>query len=729
MSRPQDGCPVNEAAQKLYRRWKLAGSERREKSLLAFCARLVRAATVGTAAPSVVNELERCAGILEQVDTQAADMINKLLTVHGKVLADHVHSRECAFHACFAEKRIPPCQRACPAHIDIPGFINLAGTGRWKESLETIIYDNPFPHVCGLVCPAPCEDACLRNCIDTAVTIGSMKACVALQAARKNPYPEFLKVHPSGRKVAIVGAGPAGLTAAVYLVLMGHEATVFDEKEKPGGMLRYGIPEYRLPEEVLDGEIAWIRKNGVRIEMQTRIEQIPDLLNSGFDAVFIATGAQVSKKIPMQGIDLPFVTGGIDFLKSVNQGENPVLSGRVVVIGGGNVAADVAAAATDHGASEVEMVCLESPQEMPASPREIDHVRDRGVKIENSWGPVQVRQTGEITFQYCKSVFDENGKFNPAFDESRTRKVKCDHVLVAAGQDCDLSFVESSGIPTVNGLVKTDPVTLETGMEGVFAGGDAAYGPNIAVRAVRSGKQAAHAIHRYLSEKTEPAALPDQAEKTGSDASCPRDFMMVPAESDRWVTGSESRGFSWDRPVKRAETRVLVSSVKERCSVAEQGTDKNTSEPPSAEEAAIQAVRCLRCDICIGCGMCELACSETGADFITFRETGEGRLVFDGFHPSKDTCTGCGACESACPTGAVHIIQKETAQTVFTGTVFAETPLVRCSVCEKEGIGEKYLRELERRTGELAPPGPYVCPDCRMKQSAGRLKTLVEPLV
>ncbi|MCF8045705.1 MAG: FAD-dependent oxidoreductase, partial [Desulfarculaceae bacterium] len=397
MSRPHDGCPVNEAAQKLYRRWKLAGSERREKSLLAFCARLVRAATVGTAAPSVVNELERCAGILAEVDTQAADMINKLLTVHGKVLADHVHNRECAFHACFAEKRVPPCQRACPAHIDIPGFINLAGTGRWKESLETIIYDNPFPHVCGLVCPAPCEDACLRNCIDTAVTIGSMKACVALQAARKNPYPEFRKVHPSGRKVAIVGAGPAGLTAAVYLVLMGHEATVFDEKEKPGGMLRYGIPEYRLPEEVLDGEIEWIRKNGVRIEMQTRIEQIPDLLTSGFDAVFIATGAQVSKKIPMQGIDLPFVTGGIDFLKSVNQRENPVLSGRVVVIGGGNVASDVAAAATDHGASEVEMVCLESPQEMPASRREIDHVTAKGVKIENSWGPVKVRETGEIT--------------------------------------------------------------------------------------------------------------------------------------------------------------------------------------------------------------------------------------------------------------------------------------------------------------------------------------------
>ncbi|MFO7752142.1 MAG: FAD-dependent oxidoreductase [Desulfobacteraceae bacterium] len=728
MSIPPDGCPVDETAQRLYRRWKQAGGEPGEKSLLAFCARLVRSVTVGTAAPSVVTELKQCAGLLREVDEQAAGLIRDLLTVHGKILTDHVRTRECAFHVCFDKKRIPPCQRACPAHIDIPGFINLAGTGQWKESLETIIFDNPFPHVCGLVCPAPCEDACLRSCIDVPVTIGSMKACVARQAAQKNPYPEFVKEQPSGRKVAIIGAGPAGLTAGFYLSLMGHDVKVFDDQEKAGGMLRYGIPKYRLPEEVLDGEIAWIRKSGVKIEPETRIEHIPDLLESGFDAVFIATGAHVSKRIPMKGIDLPFVTGGIDFLKKVNQGGNPVLSGSVVVIGGGNVAADVAASALDHGADTVEMVCLESHREMPASPQEIDHVTSKGVKILNSWGPVEVRDNGEITFKCCKRVFDENGRFAPEFDAGRTRTVKCDHVLVAAGQDCDLSFVESSGIPTENGLVKTDPVTLETGIEGIFAGGDAAYGPNIAVRAVRSGKQAAHAIHRYLSGKTTAADVSEQTEKTGNELSCSQNLTMAPTEEESCAADAEKRRFSWDRPVKRASTEIISSSIKERRPAAA-GTDKNNNAPPSAEDAEIQAVRCLRCDICIGCGMCELACSETGADFITFLETGEGRLVFDGFHPSKDTCTGCGACESVCPTGAVNIIKKEKVQTVFTGTVFAETLLVRCSVCEKEGIGEKYLKELEKRTGEPGSADPYVCPACRMRQSAGLLKTLVEPLV
>lgn len=728
MSLPQERCPVDEAAQNLYRRWKQAEGEPRKKSLLALCARLVRSVTVGTAASSVAGELEECAALLQEVDEQAAGMIIDLLTGHGKIFADHVQDRECAFHTCFDEKQIPPCQRACPAHIDIPGFIHLAGTGHWNKSLETILYDNPFPHVCGLVCPAPCEDACLRNCIDRPVTIGSMKSCVARQAAQNNPYPEFVKEQSSGRKVAIVGAGPAGLTAAFYLALPGHGVTVFDDQEKPGGMLRYGIPGYRLPEEVLDGEIAWIRERGVKIESETRIEHIPDLLESGFDAVFIATGAHVSKKIPMKGIELPFVTGGIDFLKRVNQGEKPALSGSVVVIGGGNVAADVAAAALDHGAETVEMVCLESRGEMPASPREIDHVRERGVKIRNSWGPVEVKETGEITFQYCKSVFDEHGRFSPEFDADRTRTVKCGHVLVAAGQDCDLSFAESSGIPTEKGFVKTDPVTLETGFESVFAGGDVAYGPNIAVRAVRSGKQAAGAIHRYLSEKTAHAAVTEQAERTGNTRAFGPDFIITPMEDGDCAAGAGNRSFSWDRPLKRTDTAIIASSVNER-GFASPETDKSYIEPPSAEDAATQAVRCLRCDICIGCGMCELACSETGADFIAFRETGQGRLVFDGFHPSKDTCTGCGACESVCPTGAVNIIKKETVQTVFTGTVFAETPMVRCSVCEKEGVGENYFKELQKRTGELAPAGPYVCPDCRMRQSAGRLKTLAEPLV
>lgn len=720
MATSPECCPVDLAAWDLYRRWKETGSDPEQKGVLSRCARLVRAVTVGSAGPSAQEELEECARLLDSFDPMAARIVIDLLTVHKETFRDHLSQKVCVFNACFGQKHISPCRKACPAHIDIPEFIYLAGTGQWKESLETIIWDNPFPHVCGLVCPAPCEDACLRSCIDDHVTIGSMKACVARQVLKEAPYPNFAGVEPSGKRAAIIGAGPAGLTAGFYLSLMGHDVTVFDDQEKAGGMLRYGIPEFRLPAEVLDGEIEWICKSGVRVETKTKIDDIPGLLESGFDAVLIATGAHLSKKIPMAGIDLPFVRGGIDFLKDVNEGCNPVLSGTVVVIGGGNVAADVAACAVENGAQSVEIVCLESLEEMPASQREIDHVTAKGVRINNSWGPVEVGENGEITFKYCRSVFDENGRFKPVFDPDRTMTIQSGHVLVAAGQDCDLSFVTSSGLPTENGLVKTDPVTLETGVAGIFAGGDAAYGPDIAVRAVRSGKQAAHAIHWYISSNEPDRGLKKTAAETNG-MSGPKFTMDTACGGKKGAEGQEVLFFR-KRPGKIADTRVISSSVKERSQAGTCVEKKREVSVPAANDALTEAIRCLRCDICIGCGMCELACSEAGADFITFSETGAGRLVFDSFAPAADTCLGCGACEAVCPTGAVRVIKETTVQTVFTGTVFAENSTVQCSVCGKETIGEKYIQEVDRRLENPAVKGDFVCPACRCRQSATILK-------
>ena len=724
MATAPECCPVDLAAWDLYRRWKETGSDPEQKGVLPRCARLVRAVTVGSAGPSAEEELEECARLLDSFDPKAARIVTDLLTVHKETFRDHLFQKVCVFNACFGRKHISPCRKACPAHIDIPEFIHLAGTGQWKESLETIICDNPFPHVCGLVCPAPCEDACLRSCIDEHVTIGSMKACVVRQVLKESPYPDFAGAEPSGKRAAVIGAGPAGLTAGFYLSLLGHDVTVFDDQEKAGGMLRYGIPEFRLPAEVLDGEIEWICKSGVRVETKTKIDDIPGLLESGFDAALIATGAHLSKKIPMAGIDLPFVTGGIDFLKDVSKGCNPVLSGTVVVIGGGNVAADVAACAVEEGAQSVQIVCLESLEEMPSSKREIDHVTAKGVKIKNSWGPVEVGENGEITFQYCRSVFDDNGRFRPVFDPDRTMTIRCGHVLVAAGQDCDLSFVESSGIPTQNGLVKTDPLTLETPVEGIFAGGDAAYGPNIAVHAVRSGKQAAHAMHRYLSSKDPDRGVKKKEERENDDSG-PK-FTMNKAFGRTGEAEGREFLFFHKGSVHGTDTRVISSSAGERSRAAAFAEKKGEVSVPAADDALTEAIRCLRCDICIGCGMCELACSETGADFITFRETGQGRLVFDSFAPPSDTCTGCGACEAVCPTGAVGVIKETTIKTVFTGTVFAENWVVPCSLCGKETIAEKYIQEVDRRLENPAEKGEFVCPSCRLRQSAAILKISVD---
>ncbi len=402
------------------------------------------------------------------------------------------------------EEDIVPCKEACPAHIDVPGYLRLIAQGKRDEANAVIREKVPLPGILGRVCIHPCEDVCRRGEVNEPVSICALKRYAADGEKglwKKNPKAG----NDTGKKVAIVGAGPAGLTAAFYLRKQGYAVTIFDGHAEPGGMMRYGIPSYRLPKDILDKEINEILDLGVEFRpnqtlgMDVTLDQIT---NDGFDAVFLGVGAQLSLRIPLEGSDLPDVLWGVDFLRQVAEGEDIHLKNRVIVVGGGNVAVDVALSATRCGANDVTMVCLEGREEMPAHEWEIQGILDEGVRLMTSWGPHKiVSENGQITgmeLVHCVSVFDDQCVFNPSFDDSK-EKIEGGQVILAIGQASDLKFlVDKSQISVDKGLIVVDEDTLETGMKGVYAGGDVAAVPGAIIHAIAAGRKAASSIDEAL---------------------------------------------------------------------------------------------------------------------------------------------------------------------------------------------------------------------------------------
>jgi len=334
------------------------------------------------------------------------------------------------------EDRIPahevPCIEACPAGIDVPGYLRLIAGGKNEEACQLIMEQAPFPGILGRVCSRPCESACVRAKVNEPISICAAKRYAA-DKAKEIPQAVFIRKSDTGRKVAVIGAGPAGLTAAFYLRKQGHGVTVFEARSKPGGMLRYGIPDYRLPEDVLDKEIDRILGVGIVLRTSQRLGENLDparLKEEGFDAVFVAVGAQLSKKIPLVGSDLEDALWGLDFLTRVGEGEQVSTRKNVFVIGGGSVAVDVALTALRTGARKVIMACLESREEMPAHPWEIEMAEEEGIEILNSWGPHRITgSNGAVTgieLVQCISVFDEEGNFSPEFNDTM-KNIKNDY--------------------------------------------------------------------------------------------------------------------------------------------------------------------------------------------------------------------------------------------------------------------------------------------------------------
>ena len=494
---------VKQTRRALYRHWQLAegedlagGEVASVRGLLVRAARLVTELTLGRGDAGHLVALDEVALELAAQGLAAAWPLGSSLRYYRAQWESQV--RPDSSLVGFDLKPDPaPCHRTCPANIDIPSFIAHLGHGDYRATIEVIRRDNPLPLVCGLVCPAPCESACVRGGSNGAVFIRPLKAVAAEHCLAEGGYPRPELAPDTGKRIGIIGSGPSSLTAAYYLRTYGHQVEIFEALEHAGGQLRYGIPAYRLPPDLLDQELDQIRVLGVQIHTNAPIASL-EAFRKDYDAVFLGLGTQRSRLIPIEGVDQSFVLGGIDFLHAVRSGEPMHVGPRVVVIGGGNVSIDVALTALRQGAQHVDLTSLEKRRDMPASPDEIEKAVAEGVQLHPGWGPLRIDEDGKVTLQFCERTKDETGKFNPQFDANRLLTLEADQVILATGQGTDLTVLEGSEVENNRGFIVADPKTKMTTEPGVFAGGDGQHGPRLAVDAIRSGKIAAAAIDAWL---------------------------------------------------------------------------------------------------------------------------------------------------------------------------------------------------------------------------------------
>ncbi|MFH1033509.1 MAG: FAD-dependent oxidoreductase [Pseudomonadota bacterium] len=394
------------------------------------------------------------------------------------------------------ERTLVPCRAACPAGVDVPEYLRLIAAGQPQQALATIRERVPLPGVLGRVCLHPCQEQCRRGQLDQPVSICLLKRHAAEHGGQA--WKERLSRLPAtGKSVGIVGAGPAGLTAAFYLARQGHAVTILEAQPEPGGMLRYGIPAFRLPPEVLAAEVRDISDLGVTILTNRPVKSLEDLRAQGHEALFLAVGAQRARRLAMEGADAPHVLQGLDFLKAVRRGEDPRLGPRVLVIGGGNTALDCARSALRQGAREVLIYYRRARDQMPAHAWEIAEAEDEGVRIHDSWSPTCLDPRSGMLFCRCVCILDDKGQATLCHDPQVTTQVRADQIIMALGQDVDLDFLPDS-LAVSRGLIAVDRTTLATSLPGVFAGGDAVAQPGSVIQAIAAGRLAARSIDVYL---------------------------------------------------------------------------------------------------------------------------------------------------------------------------------------------------------------------------------------
>lgn len=607
-----------------------------------------------------------------------------------------------------------PCMEACPVHTDSGRYVQLIAEQKFEEAFLVARSPNPLASICGRICAAPCEDACRRRWVDDPVTIRPLKRFVTERFGAESSNPDTLHTlmedrdddgcrrlwHASqlrksatsgkGRKVAIIGSGPAGIGCAHDLALMGYSVTIFEALEQSGGMLRYGIPEYRLPRGVIDREVATLEKLGVTIRYGTPITaeyNLQSLRDEGFEAIFLGIGAMHGRDLNIPGNDKDGVVKAVDFLLNLNRGYRVDLGEKVVVIGGGSVAVDAARSAIREiyqpmeeiettaeavagqsamdaargalrsGAKEVRIVSLEAIDELPAaqavqSKEELEQAFDEGIQFYPSWGPRKI--TGDdnvngIELIACTRVFNDEGRFAPEFDESKTLQLDADTVILAIGQQADFRFItpEDNIELTKFGTIKIDPETLATTAPGVYAGGDAAFGPRIAIEAVANGKRVAQSIHQYFNNEKPSPRLSVNITKIAAD------------------------GYELHENYEKTRRRPPeMIDIGRRTGITE--VEQHFDE----KEAVSQAQRCLTChidtiydpELCVLCGRCADVCPEKCLYFVPFDQVdmpdSQKQQALDRYEAGEqetltvllkdDTvCIRCGLCAVRCPTEAM----------------------------------------------------------------------------
>ncbi len=497
-----------------------------------------------------------------------------------------------------------PCKTACPAHIAVQGYLKMAAQGRYTDALALIKKENPFPAVCGRVCNHRCEDACTRGTVDQAVAIDDVKKFIAELDLNSDTRYIPPVVQPSNRgtfpqKIAIIGGGPAGLSCAFYLATRGYKPTVFEKNQRPGGMLVYGIPSFKLEKNVVDAEIEVMRELGVDIKCGVEVGKdisLDELRAQGYQAFYIAIGCQGSRKAGIPGEDAEDVTVAVDFLREVNSGKIDALPGRTIVVGGGNVAIDVARNACRLGSEHVEMFCLESEAQMPASEEERREAVEDGAHISCGWGPKEIHldEAGRvcgITFKRCTRVFDDEGRFAPEYDENDLRRVDADRVVMSIGQSIvwgDLLADSKVELGRGQGAL-ADPQTYQTAEPDIFVGGDVYTGPSFAIDAIAAGHEAAVSIHRFVQPGSTLTIGRNQRHYTALD----RDDVVLE---------------SYDNASREV---AHVDREREKAAPFSEYVETFTEEQVRAETA-----RCLGCGAsivdpnkCIGCGLCTTKCA------------------------------------------------------------------------------------------------------------------------
>ena len=494
-----------------------------------------------------------------------------------------------------------PCKTACPAHIAVQGYLKLAAQGKYREALQLIKRENPFPAVCGRICNRRCEDACTRGTVDQAVAIDEVKRFIAQQdldaATRFVPEKVIPKVDGEfDQQIAIIGGGPAGLSCAYYLAEKGYRPTVFEREQRLGGMLENGLPSFRLEKDVVQAEIDVLREMGVQFRCGVEVGKdvtIAQLRQEGFRGFYVAVGLQSGGKLDIPGGDAQGVMAGIDFMRQVNGGQCSKLAGPVVVIGGGNIAADVARTAVRCGAESVDLYCLEGYDEMPMGAEDRSECERDGITIHAGWGQTEiVTENGHaagIRLRKCLRVKNDQGRFAPEFDDNDTCQAQCAAVLYCIGQKVDWRQLLTGTAVTFNpnGTAQVDPVTYQTAEPGIFAGGDAVTGQKFAIDAIAAGKEGAISLHRFVQKATLTI---------GRNR---RQFVELDKENALIPVGFDNT----------PRQRIGYNEALRR-------TFRDERIAFTAEQVQKETARCLSCGAsvvdpnkCIGCGVCTTKCA------------------------------------------------------------------------------------------------------------------------